>query len=84
MNIGHLIREEIIIKSFKICGITNEMTGDEDYLFDGFDVINKLTLIQSRRTNDNGNKAQNSKCSRRNESDSSSEGENGEDENIDN
>ena len=37
------------------------MTGDEDYLFDGFDVINKLTLIQNRRTNDNGNKAQNSK-----------------------
>ena len=83
-NIGHLIREEIIIKSFKICGITNEMTGDEDYLFDGFDVINKLTLIKNRRTNDNGNKAQSSKYSRRNESDSSSEGENGEDENIDN
>lgn len=37
--------------------ITNEMTGDEDYLFDDFDVINKLTLIQNRRTNDNGNKA---------------------------
>lgn len=24
-------REEIIIKLFKICGITNDMIGDEDY-----------------------------------------------------
>lgn len=60
------------------------MNGDEDYLFDGFDVINKLNLIQNRRRNDNGNKAQNFKYSRRNESDSSSEGENGKEEKIDN
>lgn len=58
------------------------MNSDEDYLFDGFDIINKLTLIQNRRFIDNGNKAQNFKYSRRNKSDSSSEGENGEEENI--
>ena len=77
---GKIIRNEIIFKSFKICGITNEMTGDEEYLFDGYDVINKLTLLQEKR------KYQNEKESlyryqRRNDSDSSSEGggSNGED-----
>ena len=40
IELGQFIKDEVIIKSFKICGITNDMTGDEDYLFDGFDVIN--------------------------------------------
>ena len=31
------------------------MTGDEDYLFDGFDVNNKLTIINEKRLDNNGN-----------------------------
>ena len=30
-QLAESIRKEIIIKSFKICGITNDMSGDEDY-----------------------------------------------------
>ena len=59
------------------------MSGDENYLFDDFDVINKLTLIQNRKSNDNGNKTIVSKYSRRNENDSSSEEENVEEEIFD-
>ena len=78
---GKIIRNEIIFKSFKICGITNEMTGDEDYLFDGYDVINKLTLLQEKRKNQN-EKESLYRYQRRNDSDSSSEGEGSGDENL--
>ena len=73
---------ELIIKSFKICGITNDMTGDEDYLFDGFDVINKLTISHKKRLVNNGNNTTTLRYVRRNESDSSSEGEGSGDENL--
>ena len=33
----------MVIKSFKIKGISNKLDGSEDYLFDGYDVINNLT-----------------------------------------
>ena len=62
-------------------GITNDMTGDEYYLFDGFDVINKLTIIHEKRLSNNGNNAS-FRYIRRNESDSSSESEGSDDENI--
>ena len=80
---GKIIRNVIIIKSFKICGITNEMIGDEDYLFDGFDVINKLTILQEKIKNQN-EKANLYRYQRRNDSDTSSEGEGSNDEDIEN
>ena len=57
------------------------MTGDEDYLFDGFDVINKLTIIHKKRLANNGNNTS-FRYIRRNESDSSSEGEGNADEKL--
>ena len=78
-----IIRNEIIFKSFKICGITKEMTGDDDYLFDGFDVINKLTILQERRKNKNEN-LNFYRYQRREDSDNSSEGEGSNDENLEN
>lgn len=50
-DIGNLIKKELIVKPFKVCGITNEMTGDEDFIFDGFDIINKLTILKERKMN---------------------------------
>ena len=50
------------------------MPGDEDYLFDGFDVINRLTIIKDKRVENNKNKIS-FRYSRRSEEDSSSEGE---------
>ena len=58
------------------------MTGDEDYLFDGFDVINKLTISHKKRLVNNGNNTTTLRYVRRNESDSSSEGEGSGDENL--
>lgn len=37
------INKDMAIKSFKITGISNKLDGTEDYLFDGYDVINNLT-----------------------------------------
>ena len=80
-EIGKFIRKDIIIKSFKICGITNAMSGDEDFLFDGFNVINQLTILKDRRLNENNN-TNYYRYQRRDESDSSSEGEGSNDENL--
>ena len=77
-ELGQYIRDEIIIKFFKICGITNEQTVDEDYLFDGFDVINKPTIIHEKRLSNNGNNTY-FRYIRRNESDSSSQGKGSDD-----
>ena len=82
-DIGMIIRKEIIIKSFKIRGITNEMTGNEDFIFDVFDVINKLTILQEKKMNNKeiGNYY---RFQRRQESDTSSEGEGSNDEDLEN
>lgn len=37
------INQDMVIKSFKIAGISNNLDWSEDYLFDGYDVINNLT-----------------------------------------
>ena len=36
------INKENIIKSFKITGISNKSDGSEDFMFDGYEVINNL------------------------------------------
>ena len=44
-NIGHKysgINIDNIIKSFKITGIPNKLDGTEEYIFEGYNVINKL------------------------------------------
>ena len=33
IKLGQVIKDKVIIKSFKIWGITNDMAGYEDYLF---------------------------------------------------
>ena len=68
IELGKVIKDEVIIKSFQICGITNDMTGDEDYLFDGFDVINKLTISHKKRLVNNGNNTTTFRYVRRKES----------------
>ena len=55
------------------------MRGDEDYLFDGYDVINRLTFIKEYREGNNKNKI-GFRYSRRSEE----EGEGSDDENIEN
>ena len=59
------------------------MTGDEDYLFDRFDVINKLIILLQKIKNQN-EKANLYRYQRRNDSDTSSEGEGSNDEDIEN
>ncbi len=59
------------------------MRGDEDYLFDGYDVINRLTFIKEYREGNNKNKI-GFRYSRRSEDDSSSEIEGSDDEKIEN
>ncbi len=62
---------------------TKDMSGDEDYLFDGYDVINRLTFIKEYREGNNKNKI-GFRYSRRSEDDSSSEIEGSDDEKIEN
>ena len=57
------------------------MSGDEDFLFDGFNVINQLTIMHDRRLNENNN-TNYYRYQRRDEGDSSSEGEGSNDENL--
>ena len=45
------INKENIIKSFKITGISNELDGSEDNIFDGYDTINKLIINKESKTN---------------------------------
>ena len=45
------VNKDNIIKSFKITGISNELNGTEDHIFDGYDIINKLNIIKERKTN---------------------------------
>ena len=59
------------------------MSGDEDFLFDGFDMINQLTILQERRKNKNEN-LNFYRYLRREDSDNSSEGEGSNDENLEN
>ena len=80
---GKIIRNEIIIKFFKIYGITNELKGYEDYLFNGFDAINKLTILQEKRKNQN-EKAILHRYQRRNDSETFSESERSNGEDIEN
>ena len=70
IELGQFIKDEIIIKSFKICGITKDMTGGEDYLFNGLDVINKHTILHKKRLANNENNTTTFRYVRRNESDS--------------
>ena len=41
------IENSLIEKSFKLVGITNKMDGSEDQIFDGFDIINKLSNLKN-------------------------------------
>lgn len=36
------IKKELVINSFKICGISNDMNGIEDDMFDGYEIISEL------------------------------------------
>ena len=45
------INKDNIIKSFNITGISNELDGSEDHIFDGYDIINKLNIIKEPKTN---------------------------------
>ena len=58
------------------------MTGDEDYLFDEFDVINEITISHEKRLSNNGNNTTTLRYVRRRESESSSEGEGSGDGNL--
>ena len=44
-----IINKENIIKSFKIAGISNELEGSEDHIFDGYDIINKLITNKKQK-----------------------------------
>lgn len=44
------INADNIIKSFKITGISNNMDGTEDSIFDGYNVINKLSETKERNS----------------------------------
>ena len=39
---GEYIKQELIVNSFKICGISNDMIGTEDEIFDGYEKISEL------------------------------------------
>ena len=45
----NVINKENIIKSFKIAGISNELEGSEDHIFDGYDIINKLITNKKQK-----------------------------------
>ena len=45
------VNKDNIIKSFKITGISNELDGSEEQIFDGYDIINKLNIIKEPKTN---------------------------------
>ena len=45
----NVINKENIIKSFKIAGISNELEGSEDHIFDGYDIINQLITIKKQK-----------------------------------
>ena len=45
------VNKDNIIKSFKITGISNELDGSKDQIFDGYDIINKLNIIKEPKTN---------------------------------
>ena len=47
-NNKEYIPASLIIKSFKITGISNSNDGTEDYLFDGYDVINNLNILNEQ------------------------------------
>ena len=47
-NNKEYIPASLIIKSFKITGISNFNDGTEDYLFDGYDVINNLNILNEQ------------------------------------
>ena len=47
-NNKEYIPASLIIKSFKLTGISNSIDGTEDSLFDGYDVINNINIINEQ------------------------------------
>ena len=48
-NNNEYIPTSLIIKSFKITGISNSLDETEDYLFDGYEVINNMNIINEQK-----------------------------------